>query len=120
MWTDGNQLRIERMFEDVKVHHDLARIREKGVDIWLDRDVLYPDWDKREEPKAVPFVRERGLSMPHKIPATLHAWVRTDVGLWAALVSYRVSTPLGELPMFHVVPKAAVAKRYGKFESEPF
>lgn len=104
----------------MKVHRELGQVREKGVDIWVDRALLFPDWSKRTGLFVPPLIEEQGLALPMQIPGTLHAWLRTRRGSWAGLVSYRVPTVLGELPMFHLAPKESAPKRLGPFEEEPF
>jgi hypothetical protein len=109
------------MFDHGKVHPQLARTREQGVDVWVERAVVAPGWTARsgERPPG-PLVEESGLLLPPRLPGVLNAWVRTRQGVWLGVVSYTVSTVLGEIPMRQLAPGSALPRRWGKYEGEPF
>lgn len=108
--------KIEHIFDfKVQVNPELARIRGPAVPVWADLAELYWHGFLNDSPSHVMLVRRHGLVLTRRVPAHLHAWLRTSDGYWAGLVSYLVESGQGSaippLEIRNLVPQRVLRPR---------
>ncbi|GLZ28172.1 hypothetical protein Lesp02_03620 [Lentzea sp. NBRC 105346] len=107
------------MFEGLRVNRELGEVREKGIEVVVDRNAVFPDWFTRTVRAPTFLMQEQGLFLPPEIPASLYAWLNTKTGRRLGYVVYERPTALGPLPMAHLVPQAMMRRSYPDGE-EPY
>ncbi|MCO1575166.1 hypothetical protein M8C13_05255 [Crossiella sp. SN42] len=93
----------------------LGRVYDRSRPVWVDLNELYRHGFMGEQSSAVLLVRQHGLVVSGRVPGALHAWLRTEEGYWAGLVSFciagRAESTVPPLALEHLAPRGALRPR---------
>ncbi|GAA2803091.1 hypothetical protein [Crossiella cryophila] len=99
----------------VQLAPSLGRVYDRSKPVWVDLNELYRHSFLGDRTAASLLIRQQGLVLTGRVPGTLHAWLRTEEGYWAGLVSYYVAArPGGAVPPLEIknlVPRGALRPR---------
>lgn len=93
----------------------LGRVYDRSRPVWVDLNELYRNGFLGEQPSASLLIRQQGLVLSGRVPGVLHAWLRSEEGYWAGLVSFCIEARQGSsvppLALKHLVPRSALRPR---------
>lgn len=104
------------MFEGVRVDRELGEVREKGVEVVFNREVVFPRWFTRAARTPTFLMQEQGLFLPAEVPAQLYLWANTRNAQRLGYVVYERPSAFGPLPFAHTVPETMLRKVFPKGE----
>ncbi|WHT21075.1 hypothetical protein N8J89_08415 [Crossiella sp. CA-258035] len=99
----------------VQLAPSLGRVYDRSRPVWVDLNELYRHGFLGDASSATLLIRQQGLVVSGRVPGTLHAWLRTEEGYWAGLVSFciagRSESTVPPLALKHLVPRGALRPR---------
>ncbi|MBP2473961.1 hypothetical protein JOF53_002833 [Crossiella equi] len=106
----------------VQLTPSLGRVYDRSRPVWVDLEELYRHSFTGARRSESLLVRQQGLVLSGQVPGTLHAWLRTEQGYWAGLVSYqlaaRAGAPVPALELKYLAPPRALRPRSPEERSE--
>ncbi|WP_439659520.1 hypothetical protein ACSHWB_45335 [Lentzea sp. HUAS TT2] len=108
------------MFDGIRVSRELGQVREQGVEVWIERDQVFPAMFTRGSRPPTLLTREKGFILPPRIPGILWAWLNTTTGRRVGYVTFERETAIDVLPMAQPVLEANLQRRYTQGEVPPY